>query len=76
MPGAEEVAEDAPGELGGGGFALGGGVEEPQGGQGLPVDLLGCEDRGQIADQRLDLGRPSLVQQQGRLFEQGQGHVA
>lgn len=75
MPCPEEVAQDAAGQLGRGGFPLRRFLEEPQGGQRLPVNALGYEDPGQLPGQGLDLGRPALLQEQLRLFEKGQRNV-
>src|SRR5262249_48391749 len=74
-PGSEEVGEDAAGQLGGGLLSLGCFLEEPQGGQGLPVYSLGVEYLGQARRQSPDLGCPPLLEQQRRFLQECQGHV-
>jgi hypothetical protein len=39
------------------------------------MDPFVLKHSGQLPGQRLDLGRPALVQQQERLFQQGESHV-
>ena len=75
MADPEQKAQDAPGEIGGGFFALHGLGEEVERGQGLQVDPFRLEDLDQLMGQRLDLGGPAFVQEQGRHLLAGQGHV-
>jgi hypothetical protein len=39
------------------------------------VHSFGVEHEGQLAGQCLGLGRPALVEKEGRLFQQGQSDV-
>ena len=61
MAGAEEVPEHPAGQIGRGPLLLDGLLEEPQGGQGLPMHPLGVEDSGQLAGQCFDFcGLPAV----------------
>jgi hypothetical protein len=75
MAGAEEVAQDPAGKVGGRCLVLHRLLKKPQGGQGFPMDSLGLEHGGQLATQGLDLSGPAFAQQKYGFFKKSERHV-
>jgi hypothetical protein len=64
---------DFAGQLGGGGFAVGGFLEEEDGGQGLAGDVVSAEDGHHLVRQDADLGGVTLLQVGNHQVQGGEG---
>src|SRR6185369_15006953 len=64
---------DLAGEVGGGGFAAGGFLEEEEGGEGFSGDVVGAEDGDHLVDQVADGGEVAFFQVGDDEVEGGEG---
>src|SRR6185369_11275073 len=70
---AAEGGGDLAGEVGGGGFAAGGFLEEEESGEGFPGDVVGAEDGHHLVGQVADGGEVAFFQVGDDEIEGGEG---
>jgi hypothetical protein len=70
---AGESSGDLAGQVGGGGFAAGGFLEEEEGGEGFPGDVVGAEDGDHLIGQVADGGEVAFFQVGDDKVEGGEG---